>query len=439
MVRVGTLPTRLLALEFGADLVYTPEVVDLGIIGAERVVNEDNGTIDYLVNGNVVFRTHPSEKDRLVFQIGSANPDTALQAALTVAKDVSTIDLNCGCPKRFSVHGGMGAALMEDPDKLCAILKNLVDNSGLPVTCKIRIFPDVEKTLTLVKRIVATGIKALAVHCRYRDERPRDPGHWDRFQAIVNAVDIPVIANGDVMTYDDIARIRAVSGAAGVMIARGAELNVSVFRPEGALPLIDVVRMYVRKCMQTRNIVNNTKYVLMQMFKNDTKSHYYQPLTRAKTFRAICQVFEMEHELDEWQASQAAKGFPTEMESLRPNHQHASVPTIMTTVKENGKALTATEQLEMEQTVTTTTLKRKAEDDKEEKASSIEAISSPKELVCEHHPNKHFKQVDGTSVATTTTTVAAAADATAPVTDASGNEKACSGNTLQTLQQSISI
>ncbi|KAG0221429.1 tRNA-dihydrouridine(20) synthase [NAD(P)+]-like [Actinomortierella wolfii] len=337
MVRVGTLPTLLLSLEFGADLVYTPKVADPGISGAEHVVSEDNGTIDYLINGNVVFRTHPSEKDRLVFQIGSANPDTALQAALTV------------------------------------------------------IFPDVEKTLALVKQIVATGIKALAVHCWYQDERPGDPGHWDRFQAIVSAVDIPVIANGDEMTYDDIA---PVSGAAGVMIARGAELNVSLFRPEGTLPLIDVVRMYVRKCMQTRNIVNNTKYALMQMFKNDTKSHYYQPLTRAKTFRAICQVFEMEHELDEWQANQAAKGFPTEIESLRPNHQHTSVPTIATTVKENGKALTATELQEMEQMVMTTTLKRKARDDKEEKASFIDAISPPNELSCEHHPNKNFKQRD---------------------------------------------
>lgn len=114
---MGTLPLRLMALEYGADLVYTPEVVDKGIVGAERVVNgiqkkrtgstevnlnqtrqrirmlkeyilelyiEDNGTIDYNVKGVSVFRTHPSEKDRLVFQIGSANADLALEAALKV-------------------------------------------------------------------------------------------------------------------------------------------------------------------------------------------------------------------------------------------------------------------------------------------------------------------------------------------------------------------
>ncbi|KAF9162840.1 hypothetical protein DFQ26_003188 [Actinomortierella ambigua] len=413
MVRVGTLPTRLLALEFGADLVYTPEIVDRGIIGAERVVNEDNGTIDYLVNGNTVFRTHPSEKDRLVFQVGSANPDTALQAALTVAQDVSTIDLNCGCPKKFSVHGGMGAALMEDPDRLCAILKNLVENSGLPVTCKIRLFPDRERTLALVKRIVATGIKALAVHCRYRDERPRDPGHWDRFAEIVSSVSIPVIANGDVMVFEDIAKLRSLSGAAGIMIARGAELNVSVFRSEGPLPLVEVVRRYIRMCMRTRNLTNNTKYVLMQMFKLDTRSHYYQPLTRAKTFRAICQTFEMEHELDAWQADQAAKGFPIEMESVRPNNKRVGQANGATKAKEermtSSSSLSSDNQdQQKQQQQESSTLKRKADEDKEEQAASIEAISAPKDLSDDHphHSKKHLKREDGSSVATTTTAAA---------------------------------
>ena len=203
---------RLLALEYGADLVYTPEIVDKGIVGAERIVHPDNGTIDYRVRGVSIFKTHPIEKSRLVFQIGSANAELALQAALTVKQDVSTIDLNCGCPKRFSIHGGMGAALMEEPEKLCGILRTLVQGTGLPVTCKIRIFEDRQRTLDLVKMIEKTGIRALAVHCRYRDERPRDPGHWDRFKEIVEAVSIPVIANGDVTEYSKIAQVRELSG-----------------------------------------------------------------------------------------------------------------------------------------------------------------------------------------------------------------------------------
>ncbi|KAG9324122.1 hypothetical protein KVV02_003368 [Mortierella alpina] len=340
MVRVGTLPIRLMALEHGADLVYTPEVVDKGIVGAERVVNEDNGTIDYVVKGVSVFKTHPIEKSRLVFQIGSANADLALEAALTVAQDVSTIDLNCGCPKRFSIHGGMGAALMEEPEKLCGILRKLVQHSGLPVTCKIRIFPDRERTLKLVKMIEATGIVALAVHCRYRDERPREPGHWDRFKEIVDAVSIPVIANGDVMKYSDMARVRELSGATGVMIARGAQANVSVFRKEGRLPTLDMVRQYIRKCMATRNLHSNTKYVLMQMMVEETKSPYYRPLCDAKSFRAVCKVFEMEQELDDWIEKQKAGGYPTDLDTVPRKTQDvvANTATTNTTITATATA-----------------------------------------------------------------------------------------------------
>jgi len=337
-----------MALEHGADLVYTPEVVDKGIVGAERVVNEDNGTIDYVVKGVSVFKTHPIEKSRLVFQIGSANADLALEAALTVAQDVSTIDLNCGCPKRFSIHGGMGAALMEEPEKLCGILRKLVQHSGLPVTCKIRIFPDRERTLKLVKMIEATGIVALAVHCRYRDERPREPGHWDRFKEIVDAVSIPVIANGDVMKYSDMARVRELSGATGVMIARGAQANVSVFRKEGRLPTLDVVRQYIRKCMATRNLHSNTKYVLMQMMVEETKSSYYRPLCDAKSFRAVCKVFEMEQELDDWIEKQKAGGYPTDLDTVPRKTQ--DVVAISTTPLTAATAAPATGKRKLDAT-----------------------------------------------------------------------------------------
>jgi tRNA-dihydrouridine synthase 2 len=96
--------------------------------------------------------------------------------------------------------------------------------------------------------IEATGIKALAVHCRYRDERPRrEKAHWDRFKEIVDAVSIPVIANGDVMEYGHLSRLQELSGVTAVMYARKAESNVSIFRKEGPLPHMEVVREYVRR------------------------------------------------------------------------------------------------------------------------------------------------------------------------------------------------
>jgi tRNA-dihydrouridine synthase 2 len=99
MVRVGTLPTRLLSLEYGASLVWGPETVDRAIIGAQRTLDQRSGVVKYVKNGKSVWETHPVEKDRLVYQLGSSDEDLALEAAKTVMGDVSGIDLNCGCPK----------------------------------------------------------------------------------------------------------------------------------------------------------------------------------------------------------------------------------------------------------------------------------------------------------------------------------------------------
>lgn len=83
------------------------------------------GTVDYFKKGVLIWRASPQEKDKLIFQLGTADPKLALEAALHVQKDVSGIDVNCGCPKPFSLHCGMGAGLLKTPDLLEDILKTL--------------------------------------------------------------------------------------------------------------------------------------------------------------------------------------------------------------------------------------------------------------------------------------------------------------------------
>lgn len=98
------------------------------------------GTIDYVdeVDKNVKFRTCSTEKDKLVFQIGTSSPERAVVLAQLVQKDVSGIDVNMGCPARTSTGFGMGSALLYTPDIAKRILENLVKNIPLPITCKIR-------------------------------------------------------------------------------------------------------------------------------------------------------------------------------------------------------------------------------------------------------------------------------------------------------------
>lgn len=100
MVRCGTLPTRLLSLHYGANLVWGPEIVDRALLGCERQVSQETGVVSFVKEGKPVWDTHPIEKKRLIFQIGSASPEQALEAAKLIQDDVSGVDLNCGCPKR---------------------------------------------------------------------------------------------------------------------------------------------------------------------------------------------------------------------------------------------------------------------------------------------------------------------------------------------------
>jgi len=167
MVRVGELPTRLLALEYGADLVWGPETIDRAIIGSTRVLNDKTNCIEYTKPNRVIYRIHPSEQNRLVYQMGSANAELAVEAAKIVASDVAGIDLNCGCPKHFSIHGGMGAALLKDIPRLEGILKALVEQVGkvydIGISCKIRLLATDEETHDMVRRLCRTGIIGLTV------------------------------------------------------------------------------------------------------------------------------------------------------------------------------------------------------------------------------------------------------------------------------------
>lgn len=216
MVRIGTLPTRLMALEYGASLVWGPEIVDKAIIGSERTVDEKTGTVRFLKGKDrkSVFECHPIEKERLIFQMGSADPELAVQAAKMVENDVAGIGLNCGCPKQFSISGGMGAALLKTPDKLCAILRALVSNCFVPIDAKIRLLPEQEPTIDLVRQIVDTGIANLTVHCRTQDMRPREPALLHRLREVVDSVDgkVPVVANGDCMSFADQEKIKDLTG-----------------------------------------------------------------------------------------------------------------------------------------------------------------------------------------------------------------------------------
>ncbi|XP_058811253.1 tRNA-dihydrouridine(20) synthase [NAD(P)+]-like isoform X2 [Topomyia yanbarensis] len=298
MVRVGTLPMRLLALSYGADIVYTEEIIDWKLLKAERHVNDILQTVDYVdkTDGCIIFRTCEREKGKVVLQLGTANAERALQVGKKVQQDVAALDINMGCPKDFSIKGGMGVALLYDLDRAKTILSTLVKNLNIPVTCKIRIMPELSETIRTATELESTGIAAIAVHGRTKIERPRHPVHTDVIREIAKAVKIPVIANGgsqEIHKRSDILKFRDDCGAASVMIARAAQWNCSVFRDEGPLPIEDVIHECLRLSVDFDNSPSNTKYCIQMILRDLQETTMGRKFLDSQTLEQICEVWNM--------------------------------------------------------------------------------------------------------------------------------------------------
>lgn len=157
--------------------------------------------------------------------LGSDEHCLAENAAQLVALQPAGIDLNFGCPApRVNRHGG-GAMLLADPERLhciAATVRRVVPES-IPLTAKMRLgIKDTERTLDCARALAAGGIVSLVVHARTRLEGYRPPAHWEWVAHIADAVQIPVVANGEVWSVHDYARCRSLSGVSDVMLGRGA-------------------------------------------------------------------------------------------------------------------------------------------------------------------------------------------------------------------------
>ncbi|XP_034143958.1 tRNA-dihydrouridine(20) synthase [NAD(P)+]-like isoform X2 [Esox lucius] len=325
MVRVGTLPMRLLALDYGADIVYSEELIDIKMAQCQRVVNEVLETVDFVApDERVMFRTCKKEKEHVVLQMGTADPDRALIVARLVENDVAAIDINMGCPKEYSTKGGMGAALLSNPDQIEAILRTLVNGVSKPVTCKIRILPTLEETVSLVKRIEGTGVSAIGVHGRLKDERPRHPVHCDVIKAVSQSVSIPVIANGGsldlIKAHADFEEFRKATGASSVMVARAAMWNPSVFRSQGLLAVEEVMKEYLKYAVRYDNHAFNTKYCLCQILREKVESPLGKQLLSAQTNEEICEAYGLQEYYKKTQAELQTRRDAIQTNRGDPNH-----------------------------------------------------------------------------------------------------------------------
>jgi len=308
MVRASTTPLRVLALQYGADFVYTEELVDRSITSALRVENSTLGTIDYVKDTEklskksvkklqnegrapLLLRIDPKlEANKLVCQIGSGEPELALEAALHIHKDVAGIDINMGCPRKFSVSGGMGSALLGDPDRACRIVRTLTDNltqPGVPVSAKIRLLKNSTSTVEFIDGLVNAGVKAVAIHGRRVGDEGTNPADWDTLSEVVSIAKskhplVPILINGDFYTREEFEKFQQKTKSDGVLLARPALYNTSIFQKPAAdagqqlysynSPLLidksTVIRDYLKLAVQYDIHHKNVKYVICEMMNS---------------------------------------------------------------------------------------------------------------------------------------------------------------------------
>jgi tRNA-dihydrouridine synthase B len=162
----------------------------------------------------------------LVIQLAGREPHWMAEGA-RLAEDAGAdvIDINMGCPSKSVTSGLCGSALMRDPDMALKLIEATVSATKLPVTLKMRLGWDHANLNApdIARAAQAAGVRMITIHGRTRQQFYTGIADWAAIAPVVNAVTIPVIANGDINSAADARRALALSGAAGVMIGRAAQ------------------------------------------------------------------------------------------------------------------------------------------------------------------------------------------------------------------------
>ncbi len=245
MSRGTDLPFRLLAGEWGAHVCVGEMAY------AHKIVRREGSEI-------ALLRRHPEER---IFgaQLAGKHPEVMAEAA-RIAEDQGAdfVDVNLGCPIDDATRKGFGAALLERPSRVAAIVGAMKAAVRIPVTIKLRLgWSDGKPTyLKVARAAVEAGIDAVALHARSRAQRYRRPAEWSHVKELADSLPVPVIGNGDIFTWRDAERRVLETGCAAVMVGRWALAKPWIFRefaeerdihlgPEERLA---VVRRYVDLC-----------------------------------------------------------------------------------------------------------------------------------------------------------------------------------------------
>ena len=216
---VSESPFRRLCRDFGADVVVTE------FVSADGLVKGNVRTKDYL--------RFDEEERPIGVQIFGSDPAMMAEAASLVAELFAPdfLDINFGCPVKKVVKRNGGSGCLRDLGLVEAIIRAVDDATSLPTSVKIRSGYDeaTRDPVAIGLRCQDAGARWITLHPRTRADMYTGVARWEEIAALVGALEIPVIGNGDIQTGEDVRRMRDTTGCAGIMIARGSHGDPWIF------------------------------------------------------------------------------------------------------------------------------------------------------------------------------------------------------------------
>jgi tRNA-dihydrouridine synthase 3 len=247
MANGSDLPFRRLVTELGAEVCFGEMAYAYKVTGRER-------------GDRPLLRRHPSEKIFGV-QLAGKQPELLAEAA-KVAEDMGAdfVDLNLGCPIDDATKRGFGAALLRRASKVAAIIAAMKAAVSIPVTIKLRLGWSSEKPTYMKVGLAAqeAGIDAVTLHARSRAQRYRRPADWSHIKQLAEALTVPVIGNGDIVSGPEAHARMKESGCDGVMAGRWALAKPWIFTEfrenreieKSADERLEIIKRYVELCKE---------------------------------------------------------------------------------------------------------------------------------------------------------------------------------------------